>query len=174
MKAVPVGLHLVLTCRYGALLHILAFTPLRRHSRQQQEDTERQRVLEALHPDPDYDDPEPETRNALSHHAPAQPPGRTETQTPNLAVALGPDGHSRENGESFDTVLRNKNDRLEGKRSPETETGRSRRYQKRKSEQAPERLPRSLHSLGHRKPVDLYDTFRLNTLKHRRSVHAQF
>ncbi|KAL8615820.1 hypothetical protein ACOMHN_048528 [Nucella lapillus] len=67
--------------RYGALLHILAFTPLRHHSRQQREDIERQRVLEALHPDPDYDDPEPQPHPM---HGRGQPAGN--------AASLGVDG----------------------------------------------------------------------------------
>ena len=158
-------------------------------------------MLEALHPDPDYDDPEPETRDAFSHYAPAHlESGRTVAvrhAPANLTVTASGgnnndnDGLDAENGENFETVSRNKNNRSEVKalRSAEAEDGRSHRYQKRKSNQqqqqrqaVAERLPgrgRSsyLHGLGgHRRPVDLYDTFRLNTLKkHRRgSLHPQY
>lgn len=166
--------------RYGALLHILAFTPLRRHTRQQQEDSERQRVLEALHPDPDYDDPEPETDAAVLNPAHAPKSGRPHAK--NSASRISDVSAGVEHGDDFQPVVGTKKlSKLERKEShgdTENDPSASRgsrwqhRYQKRK-ETAPKELPRYL-APSSRRPVDLYDTFRMNTLRHRGSLHAHY
>ena len=164
--------------RYGALLHILAFTPLQRHSRQQQEDLERQRILEDLHPDPDYDDPEP----GIPSYAPAQSSTDGGLPAPNLTT-LGIQGIGGETfTESLETLAPAPRDvseiRMTAERTEQREqAGRPRRYQKRKAAHhggaVEQSLPHYLAALQ-RRPVDLYDTFRHNTLRPRRSLHPRF
>ena len=213
-------LSLLCPTRYGALLHILAFTPLRRHSRQQQEDAERQRVLEALHPDPDYDDPDPKAPDQCSTvYAPARLLGGNEAQ-PSAGWSVSGDGGERgegrgergegrgEYGEGRGEYREGRGEYREGRgefgegeglaagppghhtrrHGPEgwsgpeeqqdsLEASRWHRYRKRNERGvSPHRPPHSLqpHGLssrrGDKRPVDLYDTFRFNTLKHRRSL----
>ncbi|KAK7488314.1 hypothetical protein BaRGS_00020473, partial [Batillaria attramentaria] len=162
--------------RYGALLHILAFTPLRTHSRQQQEQLERQRVLEALHPDPDYDDLEPDTltqpADVMTHSETQLPrrsasPGRTQTARKDSRVSNGgveqgarilslsvPERHV-EYGRGIDS----------GVVEQQNGAGRPHLYQKRGGNAGTRRGRRRELQ---RRPVDLYDTFRRNTLRQRR------
>ncbi|XP_076466912.1 chitin synthase chs-2-like [Babylonia areolata] len=149
--------------RYGALLHIMAFTPLRRHSRQQQEDAERQRVLEALHPDPDYDDPEPQPQQQPPHHP-------HEQWTGNAAVA-GREGRREVGVDPTQWPPTGQGAALQG-----AATGQAPRHYRKRGEGRGERGAGVSRYLGPtaRKAVDLYDTFRFNTLRHRQSVVPQY